>query len=291
MRYNRKQFLRLSSGLACGALIAQTGCTLFQPVSKTNQLKDFGLQLYTLRDTFETDPLGTIKQLAGAGYKFLEGYERSKGIFWGSKNTDFKKFVEDLGMSFVASHCDTEKDFEKKADEAAAVGMKYLISAWEGPGRSIEWYKQFAEKLNGWGNICKKSGISFAFHNHSYSFEKRNGLFPQDILLQYTDEALVDFELDIYWAAVAGENAAEWMARYPNRFKLGHIKDLNKNPGNDNDKNSVNLGDGSIDIPNTIKSGVENGMKYFFVEQEYCPNGTPLQTVFKNARYMKQLKF
>lgn len=141
MNYNRKQFLKLSSGLACGALIAQSGCTLFQPLSKNNQLTDFGLQLYTLRDTFETDPMGTIKQLAGAGYKFLEGYERSKGIFWGSKSTDFMKFVDDLGMSFVASHCDTENNFEKKANEAAAVGMKYLISAWEGPDRSIEWVK------------------------------------------------------------------------------------------------------------------------------------------------------
>jgi sugar phosphate isomerase/epimerase len=57
--------------------------------------------------------------------------------------------------------------------------MKYLISAWEGPDRSIEWYKQFAEKLNSWGNICKKAGIGFAFHNHSFSFEKREGIIPQ----------------------------------------------------------------------------------------------------------------
>lgn len=291
MIYSRKQFLKISSGLAAGTLLTQSGCNMLKPTAANNKLDAFGLQLYTLRDSFEKDPLGTIKQLAGAGYQYLEGYERSKGIFWGSRPADFKKQVEDLGMSFIASHCDTENELEKKAEEAVSTDMKYLIAAWEGPGKTIEWYKQYADKLNQWGTICKKAGIGFAFHNHSFSFEKRGTIFPQEILLTYTDEDLVDFELDIYWAAVAGENAANWITKYPNRFRLSHLKDLIKNPGPDNDKNSIDLGQGTINLPQIIDAGVKNGMNYFLVEQEYCPNGTPLETVKKNARYMQQLRY
>lgn len=291
MNYNRKDFIRLSSGLALGAVLPQWSCSIAKSATSKNHLENFGLQLYTLRDTFEKDPLGVIKQLAGLGYKYLEGYERAKGIFWGTKNTEFKKYVDDLGMSFISSHCDTENNFEQKTEEAAAGGLKYLINSWDGPNRSIDWYKNFANHLNHCGQLCKKAGIHFAFHNHYFSFEKKEGIYPQDILMTHTDPQLVDFELDVYWVAIMKQDPEEWLAKYPNRFRLGHIKDLIKNPGTDNDKNSTDLGAGTLNIPSIIKTAKENGMDYFFVEQEYCPNGTPMEAVIKDSEYMKALKF
>ena len=125
MQYNRKQFLQLT-GAAAGAMALSPLADHFFP-DNDGKIKTFGLQLYTIRDIFEKDPKAALKQIAEFGYKQIEGYERAPGIFWGMKNTEFKKYTDGLDMSFISSHCEIEKDFERKADEAAAVSMKYLI--------------------------------------------------------------------------------------------------------------------------------------------------------------------
>ena len=192
MKHNRKKFLKLSAGIV-GALALSPGMKQFIQDEDAEKLKTFGLQLYTVRDIFEKDPKGTLKQISGFGYKYLEGYERSKGIFWGMTNIEFKKYMDDLGMSFISSHCDADKDFERKVNEAAAIGMKYLIYAWEGPGKTLDDYKKMAEDFNRKGELCKRNGTRFAFHNHYYSFQKVGEEFPQDVLINNTDPALVDF--------------------------------------------------------------------------------------------------
>src|SRR5258705_4801927 len=129
MNYTRKQFLQLSSG-SLGALALSPLEKNYLLYDDPRKLKTFGLQLYTIRDIFEKDPRDALKQISTLGYKQIEGYERAPGIFWGMKNTEFKKYTDGLGMSFISSHCNIEKDFERKADEAAAVDMKYLIYNW-----------------------------------------------------------------------------------------------------------------------------------------------------------------
>ena len=86
-------------------------------------LSRFGLQLYTLRDDMPKDPSAVLKQVASFGYKQIESYEGAKGMFWGMGNTGFKKYMDDLGMTIVASHCDISKDFQKKAADAAAIRL------------------------------------------------------------------------------------------------------------------------------------------------------------------------
>ena len=198
--------------------------------------------------------------------------------------------MDDLGMTIVASHCNINKDFEKKAAEAAAIGMKYLICPYLGPQKSIDDFKKFAADFNQRGEICKKSGIRFAYHNHDYSFKEIGGQLPQDVMMQNTDASLVDYEMDIYWVVVAGADPEAWLKKYPNRFRACHIKDRSKTPVTDNGKNSCDLGTGSIDFAKIGKTASKNGMDYYIVEQEAYPNGSPLEAVKVGAEYMKKLK-
>jgi sugar phosphate isomerase/epimerase len=298
MHYNRKKFLKITGGLTLGSLLIQSGCTTMKTTTPVdpemagqNYLEDFGLQLYTLRDEMPKDPIGVLQQIASFGYKQIESYEGPKGMFWGLSNSDFKKKMDDLGMKIVASHCDIFKDIDKKAAEAAEIGMRYLVCPWVGPQKTIDDFKRLAEKFNQCGEVCKRAGILFAYHNHDYSFKPLDGQIPQDVMMNETDPSLVDFEMDIYWVATAGEDAELWLKKHKNRFRLCHVKDRSKTPGADNGKNSVDLGTGSISFPNIFKTAIANGMKYFIVEQEAYPNGTPLDAVKKNAGYMKKLKF
>src|SRR6185369_10553130 len=193
-------FLKLTSGLAFAGL---AGNDLFSFTEEDKKIKTFGLQLYTLRDDMPKDPIGVLRQIANAGYKFIESYEGPKGMFWGMQNIEFKKNVEGFGMKMLSSHFDPSKDLNKKVDDAAAIGMKYLIYNWPADKASLDEFKKAADDFNRYGEICKKTGIRFANHNYYAQFEPQNGQYPMDILMQNTDPSLVDYQMDICWVVYA----------------------------------------------------------------------------------------
>lgn len=281
---NRRKFIQLNS--AAGLAV------LFYPFCSEQdaaRIKRFGIQLYTLRDVFGNDPEGILKQLASFGYKEIESYEGPKGMWWGFGAKGFRQRIDDLGMKLVASHCDSEKDFERKAGEAAEAGIKYLVQASEKSGMSIKDYEQFAKDCNVKAKICNSHGLKFAFHNHDKSFKMQDGTCGQEVLMKNTDPS-VFFEMDIYWVVTGGQDPVEWLKKYPGRFTLCHIKDRSKNPGPENGKNSTDLGKGSIDFSSILKAAKKNGMEHFLVEQEFYPFGTSIDAARSDAGYMKTLK-
>ncbi|MBA4166768.1 MAG: sugar phosphate isomerase/epimerase [Chitinophagaceae bacterium] len=310
MTYNRRFFLKNSGLLASGIALAGIGCASSSnkeeagtkdstgvgadsTASKVSEhaLAQFGLQLYTLRDDMPKDPKGVMKQAAAFGYKQFEGFEGDKGIFWGMKNTEFKKYLDGLGVTMVSSHCNTDKDFERKAAEAGEIGMKYLLRAWVGPQKTVDDYKKFADKFNQWGDICKKHGIRFGYHNHDYSFKQIDGQYPQDIFMKNTNQETVDYEMDIYWVITGGADPVEWLKKYPNRFRLCHIKDRKKGAAADDKDASVDVGTGSVDFKKILRIAEDNGMQYYIVEQEKYENTTPLKSAEVAADYLKNFRY
>lgn len=310
MTYDRRKFIKTGSllassfalgGLACNnnesAATNENGSdttkkdTTATAVSGGQPLTAFGLQLYSLRDDMPKDPKGILKQVAGFGYKQIEGYEGDKGIYWGMTHTDFKKYMDDLGMTFISSHCNIEKDFEKKAAQAGEIGMKYLISPYIGPQKTVDDYKKYADKFNRLGDICKKNGLRFAYHNHGYTFKELEGQMPQDVLMQNTNADTVDYQMDIYWVVTPGADPVAWLKKYPNRFRLCHVKDRMKTATAGEEDASTDLGTGSIDFGPILKVAKDNGMQYYIVEQEKYEGSTPIKSVETDATYMKNLAF
>ena len=287
MNYNRKEFLNLTGSVA-GAIALSKYANDFLINNGQAGIKTFGLQLYTLRDDMLKDPRYVLKQIAGFGYQQVESYEGPKGMFWGMSNKEFKTCMDELNMIIISSHCDINKDFEKKVDEAAAIGMKYLIYNWPDKKEPMDEYRRLADSFNKCGEICRKAGLRFANHNYDKSFEMLDSEFPQDVLMQNTDPALVDYQMDIYWVVSGGADPISWLKKYPNRFRLCHIKDRIKD-ATERDA-SCTLGEGSIDFSNILKIAKKNGMQYYFVEQERYDGTTPVKAVETDAEYMKKLR-
>jgi len=283
----RNEFLKLSGGLALAGLASKSGFASLSFGEKN--LKNFGIQLWSVRDDLGKDPKGVLKQLSSYGYKQIESFEGGKGMFWGMSNTEFKSYMNELGMKIISSHCDISKDFEKKAADAAAIGMKYLICPYKGPQKDLDAFKKFADEFNQKGEICKKNGIRFAYHNHDYSFVNMNGEMGQDVMMKNTDPKLVDFELDMYWVVAAGQDIETWLNRYPKRFRLCHVKDRKKDAPLTEKDASVVVGTGSIDYPKILKTAKKQGMEYYIVEQEKWEGTTPMQAAQADAVYMKTL--
>lgn len=305
MKYNRRLFLRNSGLFASGIALAGIGCA--SPSGENNgadsantadtasnamsaeAIGPFGLQLYTLRDDLPKDPKGILKQVADMGYKQIEGYEGPKGLWWGMKNTEFKSYLDELGLTMVSSHCDYKKDLDRKAAEAKEVGLQWLICPWYGPQKNLDEFKKAAELFNKCGDTCKKHGLRFGYHNHGYSFEQLEGQYPQDIMMQNTNPDTVDFEMDIYWVAVPEQDPEAWLKKYPNRWKLVHVKDRDKTAPKTVSDASVDLGTGRLDFKKILRTAKDVGVQYYIVEQEKYEGSTPLKSAKADAEFMKSL--
>ena len=282
MSVSRRKFLQTSGLFTAAGLISMN-----ELLAGNLKLKNYGLQLWSVKNALAKDPKDVLKQIASFGYTQIESFEGGKGIFWGMTPADFKKYMDDLGMKIISSHCNIDKDFEKKAADAASIGMKYLICPYKGPRKSIDDFKKIAEDFNVKGDICKKNGIRFAYHNHDYSFVTVDGQVPQDVMLANTNSDTVDFEMDIYWVVTAGVDPVAYAEKYKNRFRLCHVKDRIKNT-TEKDA-SCTLGEGSIDYPPMLKKLKANGVEYFIVEQERYDNTTELDSAKADAKYMSML--
>jgi sugar phosphate isomerase/epimerase len=257
----------------------------------TPSLTSFGLQLYTLRDIIGADPKAVLKNVSEYGYKEIESYEGDQGMFWGMKNTEFKSYLDELNMSMVSSHCNMNQDFERKAAEMAEIGGKYLICPWIGPQKTLDEYKKQTDRFNECGKICKANGIRFAYHNHAYSFVELEGQIPQDYMMDNSDPDSVDFEMDIYWVIVANVDPIGYFAKYPNRFKLCHVKDRSKNASPEDQEASCDLGTGAINFPQILASAKSAGMEHYILEQEKYENSSPLGCAKVGADYLSKIVF
>jgi sugar phosphate isomerase/epimerase len=287
MNNSRRDFLR-NSALAGLALSMPFKNELMAMASRSNP---FGIQLWSVKQALGKDPLAVLKQLSENGYKKIESFEGPKGMFWGMKNTEFKKVMDDLGMNIVSSHCNDTGNlatFERKAAEAGEIGMKYLICAYKGPQKSLDNFKKFTEEFNSCGEIAKKHGLRFAYHNHDYSFKAMDGVVPQDLMINDTNPDLVDFEMDMYWTVAAGVDPVAYMDKHPNRFKLVHVKDLTKTATG---HESCVIGKGTIDYKTLLPKVAKRGVQHMIVEQEAYTGTNELDAARDDAAYVKTLKW
>lgn len=285
---NRRQFVTKSSQVAALlALFPSVSCAS-KMMSSNGIFTDFGIQLWTLRDIINANPKETISQIAKMGFTQIESFEGEKGIFWGMKPAEFKTFLDGEGLKIVGAHCNWKENLAQKAADVASIGGKYLACPWLGPQKTIEEYKQYADAFNKAGEICKKEGITFAYHNHDYSFKELEGQIPQQVMMDLTDPELVKFEMDMYWVVTAGIDPVAYLTKYKNRFKMCHIKDRNKNATEAFD--SCTLGKGIIQYPELLKAAKANGMEYFIYEQEKYSTQGVLTDAAASAAYLKQLR-
>jgi len=306
MKSNRRKFIRYTGVLATGSLILPAfgckdaakdfkrgyddGMKEAKDAAATGSLDAYGIQLYTLRDVIGDDPKGVLKELSNYGFKQIESYDGKQGMFWDMEPKDFKSYLDDLGLSIISSHCNINENFEKKAAQAASIGMDYLVCPYIGPQTSVDAWKKVTDRFNACGEVCKKNGIRFAYHNHAYSFKAFSGMIPHDFMMENTDPDLVDHQMDIYWVVTGGADPIEYLQKYPNRFKLCHVKDRMKDAG-DEQSASCNLGTGTINFSKILKVAKENGMKYFIMEQERYDGSTPMKSAEIGAEYLSKLKF
>ena len=299
MNNSRRDFLKKSS-------IALAGATLFSSelFARISTPELVGVQLYSIREDMKTDPLGSLKKVAAMGYKHVEhaNYVYRKFYGWGAK--EFRKILDDLGLKMPSGHTvmrkehwdDAKKDFSDSwkwtVEDAAIVGQQIVISPSleQAQRKTYDDLKNFMDVFNKSGELCKKSGMRFGYHNHAFEFsEKLNGQTIFDIILQNTDPKLVVQQLDIGNMFNAGAKALDVMNKYPNRFESMHVKDeIKSSAGGHEPYESTILGAGVIPVKEIIDLGRKSGTKHFIVEQESYQGKTPMESIDQDLKIMKK---
>ena len=147
-------------------------------------------------------------------------------------------------------------------------------------------------EIASWNEVAqaaKPYGIKVLVHNHTMEFTVLpDGRTPHDIMLAELDPSLVVLELDIGWATVAGQRAAELFRKHPGRFPLWHVKDmaglaaLQGMTGMTERQRAariVPVGQGEIDYRPIFAEAATAGLRHFFVEQDTAPNGDSIAAV------------
>jgi sugar phosphate isomerase/epimerase len=130
--------------------------------------------------------------------------------------------------------------------------------------------------------MCANAGVKLAYHNHDFEFQKHDRITGYEILLKETDQDLVSFELDLYWVIRSGNNPLELFRENPGRFKMWHVKDMDKaNPAL-----NTEIGSGSIDFKAIFKEAKQSGMQHFFVEQENNFAGNSFQSIETSSSFI-----
>ena len=273
----RRDFLLQAGTLSLGAsLLPSFG---FTPPGKIQ----LGVQLYTFREEMASDPEGTLEKIAAIGIKKIETARSRKGHYYGLGPEGMKKACDSLGMKLVSGHVHLDDQWEKTMEEAVLSGQDYLIcSTMPTSGQTIDNYKKVAEAFNKAGESCKKMGLKFGYHNHEYEFDEVQGEVLYDILLKETETRLVHMELDLGWVVVAGKDPLDYFRRFPGRFPLWHLKDMDMAK-----KESTEFGKGGLDIAAMMAHRKESGVKHIFIEQEEYAS-TPLGSMEHNMAFMKK---
>ncbi len=277
---SRRQFLKSTT-------IATLSIPLLPELVKgTMRKSDIGLQLYTVRDKISLDLQGTLEEVARIGYTWLESAGYGKGRFYNHQPEEFKKMIDDLGMTLISSHASFDPDQTGQVIEAhLKAGIPNVVFPWmsmpEQPMRDD--YLRKAEQFNKYGEEFKKAGLRFGYHNHAFEFVNIENITGYDILLEYCDPELVFFEADIYWMRYADIDPLALFSKYPDRFSIWHVKDMDDSP----ERSFEAVGEGIINYKEIFKTGKKvSGMEYFFVEQDSC-KGDSLETIaisFKNLK-------
>jgi sugar phosphate isomerase/epimerase len=301
MNNSRRTFIKRST-------LALAGTSLLSRLSFANTTtKDgelVGIQLYSVRDDMGKDPLGTLKQLAAMGYKHVEHANYKDRKFYGYTPAEFKKILGGLGMEMPSGHTvlasqhwdSAKKEFtdlwKYTVEDAAIMGQQYVISPSlnESYRKDKDGLLRFMEVFNKSGELCKKSGMKFGYHNHDFEFsENLGGEMLYDIMMKNTDEKLVIHQLDIGNLYNGGAIASEIVKKYPGRFSSVHVKDeIKATEGNEKYESTI-LGAGIVNVKEVIDMIRKSSKNvHYIIEQESYQGKTPLDCAREDLAIMQK---
>jgi sugar phosphate isomerase/epimerase len=254
---------------------------------------EIGMVSYTYRNSFAKDVAKTLDTIQALGIRDME----FSNLF-GKTACELRTLLDERNMkcsSFGVGYEDLINKTAQVAENAKTLGASYVRVAWI-PHKApftLEVAKKAVEDFNRAGKILKEEhGLTFCYHNHGYEFQPYGKGTFFDYMVEQTDPKYVSFEMDILWVFHPGQDPAQLLNKYGNRFKLMHLKDLRKGVKGDFSgqtpiENDVALGTGQLNLPAILKAAQKAGVKHYYIEDE---SPSISQQVPQSLAYLKNLQ-
>ncbi len=250
------------------------------------QLKAIGIQLYTVRDLFQKDPVATLEAIAKIGYREVE---YGGGGYDAMDHAMLRRTTDRLGLKAPSAHISYDallQHFDQSVTMAKTLGADTVVLPYmTDEHRTEAGWNAALPNIARFGADLKKAGLGFAYHNHDFEFTiKPGGVSLYDRLVKETDPALVKLELDLYWAVHAGEDPKALIERLGPRLYAYHVKDMRA------DRSMTAVGQGTIDFGALFRLRAGAGVRHFYVENDQAP-APYLPDITTSYRTLRALRF
>ena len=258
-----------------------------------------GLALYTVRNAMGDDAKATLKAVADAGYKNIEAAGYADGKFYNMSPQDFKSYLQELNLNPISTHQGsvTLDNADAMMADVKAAGFEYFVIPV--PPMGLFKYNaakksmgmtggaaNLAEILDTLGKKANEAGLKLLYHNHDCEFMKdADGVVTIDYLLENCKPEYVNFQMDLFWVTKAGADPLAYFEKYPGRFKIWHVKDM------DQEGKFAPVGKGTIDFASILAQKEKSGMRYYMVEQDRTFTMEPLEAIKVSHEGLKKFGF
>ena len=292
---NRRNFISKSATLlVLGGVAGKHAFAAPFEAAKANKGR-IGIQLYSVKDELPKDFMGTLKKLSDIGYSSVEPYGYNGEKFFDRTMKELSDILKDMGMTISSVHtgskilpADTnskEWDFWKKCSASLkSGGGKYAVQAGYPGAKSVDDLKRIAEHFNRVGEVCKKGGVKFAYHNHHDEFNKIDGEIILDFIIKNTDPKLVSFQLDMGHTINGGGDCMRYLTDFKGRIPLWHASDFDAST-----RKYTEVGKGSVPYAQMLESAKSLGLEQLTVEQE--TGGDIFESCKNDFDFLKKFKW
>ena len=250
-------------------------------------LSRIGLELYSVRDAMRRDPERTLAAVRAMGYDDVE-------LLWSLGNfgrtvAQVRAALDREGLRAPSAHVSPAILFvgwERSLDIAHRLGHEYLIVPNFTPdsARSLDDWREWADRFNAAGAVARRAGIWLAFHNEPDHVTPIDGTVPYDLFVARTDPTVVRHQLDVGNMVMGGGDPFTYLQRYRDRYWSFHVKDVLPDRSRDTE-----LGTGVVDFRKLLAGIPDLDRKPCYVEQEEAPD--PLASARRNCEFLRKLEF
>lgn len=251
------------------------------------QVQCAALQAYTVRDLTSKDFAGTMKKVAGVGYKFVElaGYGNLKTA------REARKALDDAGLKPISGHYAIdllEGKIEQVTEDAMTLGIDTVVCPFlpEPRRKTADDYKKVAESLQRAGEQLHGQGIILGYHNHDFEFKKFGDKTGLELIFDNTPAHLVCAEVDVYWVKFAGSDPVALIDRLGDRVRLLHLKDIT----DESQKHFAPVGTGKIDFKAVLDAAGRHDVRYGIVEQDNTYGAPVLEAIGTSLENLRKLE-
>lgn len=256
----------------------------------------------------------TLQRIKAAGYDGLElnrfmihpsslmvrMMTRAAGMPTGNGGRlDWHALLKESGLSVISLHADLGS-LKREADAVIAEAKSFSTDRVVITGMYRFDYsdetavRELADRLNRAGETLKAQGIRLFYHNHNVELLHAGSRRAYDVLLDETDPEKVNFEFDSYWFTEGGADASGWMKKLGGRMKLWHVTDRGSRHSGSAmtpilKSDSVELGDGSMDLEGLLAVAKENGVEAVVLESHKNWVGNdPVRSLERSALWLNE---